>query len=188
MNHLRSYGSIVLAALLLVVGQALIVPLSVSASSDAPPTVPEAIAVPPGSVLLFSRHAKGMQTYECLSGQWAFHAPRALLFDPESNQPTGIHYGGIDRGLTPGPWWESAEDGSRIRGGNAVSAPSPNTDSIPLLRLEVMERQGAGVFSPASYIQRLNTEGGVGPTGACQTGAQRQVPYTADYYFYATPS
>ncbi|MFL5804687.1 MAG: DUF3455 domain-containing protein [Roseiflexaceae bacterium] len=187
MNQLRSFGAIVLAAVLLVVGQVLSIPVSVAASGGEPPTVPEAIAVPPGSVLLFSHHAKGVQTYECKNGQWAFHAPRALLFDPQSNIPTGIHYGGIDEGLTPGPWWESVKDGSRIRGGKAVSAPSPNADSIPLLRLEVMERQGTGVFSPVSYIQRLNTEGGVGPTGGCQTGAQRQVPYTADYYFYATP-
>jgi hypothetical protein len=109
------------------------------------------------------------------------------LFDPQSNQPTGIHYGGIDRSLTPGPWWESTDDVSRIRGGNALSAPSPNPESIPLLRLVVLERQGSGVFSPVSYIQRLNTVGGVGPLGGCQTGAKRQVPYTADYYFYATP-
>jgi hypothetical protein len=188
MNHLRSYGAIALVTLLLVVGQMLNLPVSAAASEDAPPTVPGAIAVPAGSVLLFNRHARGVQIYECKNGQWAFHAPRALLFDPESNPPTGIHYGGIDRGLTPGPWWESVRDGSRIRAGNALSAPSPNADSIPLLRLEVLEREGTGVFSPVSYIQRLNTVGGVGPTGGCQTGAQRLVPYTADYYFYATPS
>jgi hypothetical protein len=188
MNQLRLYRGIVLAAVLLVIGQLLSMPVSAVARTGAPPTVPEAIAVPPGFVLLFSRHAKGVQTYECKNGQWAFHAPRALLFDPQSHQPIGIHYGGIDRGLTPGPWWESTEDGSRIRAGNAVSAPSPNADSIPLLRLDVMERQGEGVFSEVSYIQRLSTNGGVGPTGGCQTGARRRVPYTADYYFYASPS
>jgi hypothetical protein len=187
MNRLQSSWAIVLAVVLLVVGQVLSMPMSVAASSGAPPTVPEAIAVPPGTVLLFSRHAKGVQTYECQNGQWAFRAPRALLFDSQSHQPTGIHYGGIDRGLTPGPWWESLDDGSRIRGGNALSAPSPNANSIPLLRLEVLERQGTGVFSPVSYIQRLNTVGGVGPSGGCEPGAQRWVAYTADYYFYAAP-
>jgi hypothetical protein len=186
MNHMRSFRAIVLATVLLVM-HVLSMPMSVAASAGEPPTVPEAIAVPPGSVLLFSSHAKGVQTYECQNGQWAFHAPRALLFDPQSNQPTANHYGGIDRDLTPGPWWESTGDGSRIRGGKAVSAPSPNADSIPLLRLEVLERQGAGVFSPASYIQRLNTTGGVGPTSVCETGAQRRVVYTADYYFYGAP-
>jgi hypothetical protein len=187
MNQLRTYRATVFVAMLLVIGHVLFAPLSVAASTGAPPMVPEVIAVPPGSVLLFHSHAKGVQTYECLNGQWAFHAPRALLFSPQSHRPTAIHYGGIDRGLTPGPWWESLLDASRIRAGNAVSAPSSNANSIPLLRLEVLERQGSGVFSPVSYIQRLNTLGGVGPTGACSAGARRWVPYTADYYFYATP-
>ncbi|HEU5103217.1 MAG TPA: DUF3455 domain-containing protein, partial [Roseiflexaceae bacterium] len=161
MNQLRSPRAILLAAMLLAVIQLLSLPMSVAASASAPPSVPGTIAVPSGSTLLFSRHAKGVQIYECLNGQWVFHAPRALLFDPQSYGPTGIHYGGIDRGLTAGPWWESTSDGSRIRGGNALSAPSPNANSIPLLRLQVLERQGAGVFTPVGYIQRLNTFGGV---------------------------
>ena len=112
---------------------------------------------------------------------------RAQLFDPKSHKRVGVHFGGIDRGLTAGPWWESTKDGSRIRGGNAVSAPSPDANSIPWLRLEVLEHAGSGVFTPVTYIQRLNTEGGVGPTGACKTGAQRKVHYTADYYFFGNP-
>jgi hypothetical protein len=173
---------------LLIVGHVVIGPLSVAASSGAPSnTVPETIQVPPGYEMLFWSRATGVQTYECQNGQWAFRAPRALLFTPDPHRLTGIHYGGIDRGLTPGPWWESVRDDSRIRGGNPVSAPSPNANSIPLLRLEVLERDGTGVFEPVNYIQRLNTVGGVGPTGACRAGAQRWVPYTADYYFYGNP-
>jgi hypothetical protein len=187
MNQLRTYRAIVVAVVLLVLGQALSLPMSVAASAGAPPTVPEAIAVPVGSVLLFNRHARGAQIYECQSGEWTLHAPRALLFDPESNQPDGIHYGGIDRGLTPGPWWESLDDGSRIRGVKTGEAVSPNPSSIPLLRLKVIEHRGEGVFSPVSYIQRLNTTGGISPSGGCEPGAQRQVPYTSDYYFYASP-
>jgi len=185
MNRLRAYPSIVLAAVLLLVGHVLTVPLSVSASSSTPPpTVPGDIAVPAGFQLLFSNHAKGFQVYECLDGQWTLHAPAALLFATPAPKATGIHYGGIDRGYTPGPWWESLRDGSRIRGGNALRAPSPNPNSIPLLRLEVLDWYGTGVFSPVKYIHRLNTVGGVSPTGACMAGAREFVPYTADYYFY----
>jgi hypothetical protein len=187
MKPLRSFGATLLAALLLVFGQMLILPMSAAAKPSTSPTVPGEIAAPAGSVLLFSRHAAGVQIYECTNGQWGFHAPLALLLDPKTKQLSGIHYGGIDRNLTPGPWWESARDGSRIRGAATGTAPSPNANSIPLLRLNVMERQGSGVFSPVGLIQRLNTKGGVGPTGECRTGAQRWVPYTADYYFYATP-
>lgn len=186
MNRVHLSRSVALAALLLIIGQAMLGPLSARAH-DSAPSVPDTIAVPPGSVLLFMRHAEGAQIYDCVSGQWALHAPKALLTNPHAHRRTGIHYGGIDRGLTPGPWWESLRDGSRIRGGNAVSAPSPNPASIPLLRLQVLERYGEGVFSPVSYIQRLNTVGGVAPTGACATGKQHRVHYTADYYFYGNP-
>jgi hypothetical protein len=186
MNQLRTFRAIVVAVVLLVVGQLVIAPVSVAAHSGTPPPgVPATIAVPPGYVLLFRNHAKGVQTYECQNGQWAFRAPKAVLLNPHTHRLTGIHYGGIDRGLMAGPWWESLRDGSRIRAGNAVSAPSPNPNSIPLLRLEVLERHGTGVFSRVDYIQRLNTKGGVGPSGGCKPGAQRWVPYTADYYFYA---
>ncbi len=185
-NRWNAYGYVVLTALLLVVGQVLRVPATASASPGAPPSnVPTALAVPAGYTLLFSSRADGVQIYTCQSGQWAFHAPRAALFDQEYAQHTATHYGGVDHGLTPGPWWEAVRDNSRIRGGNAVSAPSPNANSIPLLRLEVMERQGSGVFESVAYIQRLNTTGGVGPTGACQGDERREVPYTADYFFYA---
>ncbi len=188
MNRSRSYRSIILAALLLVVGYVLSVPLSASASSSTPPPpVPGDIAVPAGYELLFMNHAKGVQVYECLNGQWTLRAPAALLFTAPAPKPTGIHYGGIDRNLTPGPWWESLRDGSRIRGGNPLRAPSPNPDSIPLLRLEVLEWHGTGVFSPVKYIHRLNTVGGVSPSGTCATGAREWVPYTADYYFYGNP-
>ena len=187
MKQLRSRTAIILAAVLLVVGHVLSMPLSALASSETPPTVPQNIAVPAGSVLLFSRHARGVQIYECQNGQWTLHAPRAVLFDPDSNQATGFHYGGIDRGLTPGPWWESMDDGSRIRAVVVDRAPSPNPESIPLFLLKVSESYGTGVFTPVSHIQRLNTVGGVSPTGACTSGAQRSVPYTADYYFYVAP-
>lgn len=184
MNYWRLYRAVGLAALLLVVGQVLLVPLSVSARSEAPPTVPDEIAVPSDAVLLFSSHARGVQIYDCIDGFWKLYAPRALLFDPQSRRPTIIHYGGIDRGLTAGPWWESIKDGSRVRGRSTGSALSPNPDSIPLLRLAVQEHQGDGMFSSVTYIQRLNTTGGVSPTGSCERHARRQVPYTADYYFY----
>ncbi len=188
MNHFRSYASIIMAAVLLVVGHVLIVPQSLSASSNVPPTtMPDTIVVPAGQVLLFSRHAEGVQTYECRNGQWALRAPRALLFELPSPPPTAIHYGGIDRNLTAGPWWESLRDTSRIRAGEPVSAPSPNPNSIPLLRLKVLDWEGTGVFTPVKYIQRLNTVGGVGPSGACLGDARVSVDYTADYYFYGTP-
>lgn len=187
MNYLRSLQAIALALVLLVLGQAQSLPLAAAASAGEPPAVPGAIAVPAGSALLFSSQARGVQIYECVSGLWALHAPRALLFDPETRQPVGVHYGGVDRGAAAGPWWESTLDGSRVRGARVDGAPSPHPDSIPLLLLQVVQREGSGVFSPVTHIQRLNTVGGVAPSGGCDPSARRSVPYTADYYFYVAP-
>ena len=184
MNFLRYSRRVAVFALMLMFASLLDAPMGALASAGDPPTVPSDIAVPAGSVLLFSSHARGQQIYECKSGAWALHAPHANLFDPATHQRVGIHYGGIDKGLNLGPWWESLADGSSIRGGNAKSAPSPNPDSIPLLRLEVLEHAGSGMFSPVAFIQRLNTEGGLAPAGACKPNQQRRVNYTADYYFY----
>lgn len=44
-----------------------------------------------------------------------------------------------------------------------------------------------GTFSSTTYIQRLNTTGGLAPTSRCDAvhvGASAPVSYTADYYFY----
>ncbi len=183
--NLRAFAALLVAVVMVVLGLGQSAP--VAASPSGPPPVPDTIAVPAGSPLLFSRHAKGVQIYDCVNKQWTLHAPRAQLFDPQTHKRVGIHYGGIDRGLTAGPWWESTKDDSTIRGGNAVSAPSPTPGNIPWLRLEVLDHTGNGIFSPVSYIQRLNTEGGVAPTGACKSGAQRNVRYEADYYFYGKP-
>ena len=39
-------------------------------------------------------------------------------------------------------------------------------------------------LTATTYIQRLNTHGGVAPAGSCTPGDTASVPYTADYYFY----
>jgi hypothetical protein len=187
MNHARSYWTALLSMILFTISHVLMMPAPVSASTGDVPVVPPEIAVPLGAEYLFFVHAQGMQTYECRDGQWAFRAPKAALLEPDTAQVVGMHYGGIDAGLTPGPWWESLIDGSRIRGAVMASAASSNPDSIPQLLLDVREHQGSGVFTPVTYIQRLNTVGGVGPTGTCGQGAKRLVRYSADYYFYGNP-
>src|SRR4029078_9780894 len=46
---------------------------------------------------------------------------------------------------------------------------------------------GTGVFSDVTYVQRVNTTGGVAPATGCDSTTvtmETKVPYTADYYFY----
>jgi Protein of unknown function (DUF3455) len=48
---------------------------------------------------------------------------------------------------------------------------------------------GAGAMQGVSFIQRLNTKGGVAPAMACDAagkGKRQQVAYEADYVFYGS--
>jgi uncharacterized protein DUF3455 len=158
--------------------------------ASASPTVPEApaeIAVPAGNVPALAVSARGFQIYECAADPsgaraWKLHAPRAELYDLAGAR-VGIHYGGVDRQLPPGVYWESVKDGSWVHGGSPVTAPHPG--SIPLVLLKALDTHGEGVFSRVTYIQRLDTTGGVAPPGSCAAGAPPvEVAYAARYYFY----
>jgi len=168
-------------------------PTAAPAAKPAPaalarPTVPAEIAVPEGHKPVLMVMAKGVQIFDCLAeagaaNAWKLHAPRADLLD-EAGEVIGSHYGGVDKNLPGGPYWES-KDGSRVHGAKPVSAP--NAGAIPLLRVEAADTSGTGVFSKISFIHRVETTGGVAPTGACTKGKTTEVAYTAKYYFYTAP-
>jgi len=104
----------------------------------------------------------------------AQHIP-AKLAPPQEGLLVGKHYAG--------PTWE-APDGSKIVGKVLANEPAPKAGAIPWLLLST-ESSGSGVLAGARFVQRVNTSGGVGPTGACPTaGTERRVDYTADYIFY----
>ena len=150
------------------------------------PTVPPELAVPDDHKLVLIANARGAQIYECdgAGPAWKLHGPSAELFDDAGAQ-IGVHFGGVDKNLPPGPYWESTKDGSRVHGGSPVSVP--NQGSIALLRLTAVDTSGNGVFSKVSFIHRLATTGGVAPIDACSGDKRAEVPYTAQYYFYAAP-
>jgi hypothetical protein len=135
----------------------------------------------PGEKLVVTLHAQGAQVYECKAGvsgglAWQFREPVATLV--ENGVTVGRHYAG--------PGWELA-DGSIITGKVVGRAPGAGPKDIPLLKLEVTSRRGAGRLSEISTIQRLNTVGGV-VEGACEkAGALLSVPYSADYTFLKKP-
>jgi hypothetical protein len=152
------------------------------------PTVPAELAVPDGHKPTVMTMAKGVQIYACVADKgaapaWKLHAPRADLLD-DTGAVIGSHYGGVDKKLPVGPYWE-AKDGSRVHGAKPVTVPSAG--SIPLVRLEAADTSGTGVFAKVSYIHRLDTTGGVAPAGACTVGKTTEVAYTAKYYFYTAP-
>ncbi|MEV0381036.1 CHRD domain-containing protein [Nonomuraea sp. NPDC050643] len=92
---------------------------------------------------------------------------------------------GIDHSfVTPasGPPQWIAPDGSAVRG--AVVTRTPNDGHIPELLLNATQAGATtGLLAHATQILRLNTTGGLAPTGTCRPGAEARVPYGADYIF-----
>jgi hypothetical protein len=175
--HLR-FG-LLLAAIL-----AILLPVA-SQGQPARPDVPKEIAVPPGHKLLFKVEAKGVQIYKAVEGnggalEWVLEGPLANLFE-EKGRKAGWHY--------EGPSWEAVDGSKAVRDKTedvkSAPAPKPNQD-IPWLLLKVKAAQGKeGKFSPAVYIQRLQTEGGKAPGELPKrVGTKVGVEYKATYFFY----
>ena len=145
--------------------------------------LPEAVRVPDGHRQTAWTVGKGEITYECRAkadapGQhaWAFVAPVAALTDA-SGQNVGRYYGG--------PTWEG-RDGSMVKGKQVGLAPAA-AGNIAWQLVQATPSTGQGLFEGTSYIQRLNTQGGVAPAATCAAsnqGQRMQVAYQADYVVY----
>ena len=154
----------------------LFLPASVTGAEMPDPLASGEILV--GTVHIQYLHAQGAQVYECKVGAsgklaWYFREPIATLL--VGGRTVGRHYAG--------PNWE-LDDGSAITGKVLGSTPGATPKDIPLLKLEVVARHGAGGLADVTTIERINTKDGVAE-GPCQTaGAFLSMPYSADYAFY----
>jgi Protein of unknown function (DUF3455) len=134
--------------------------------------VPEPIRVPAGNERIAVMPARGVQTYQCTDGAWTFLQPDAIL----------RHQGRAEVLHSRGPVWTSTKDGSSVTA--TAVANSPVENAIPQLLLQSTATRGPGLFAAVTFIQRLNTTGGLAPTGACTAGTTASIPYTADYAFW----
>jgi hypothetical protein len=154
--------------------------LSVAKASDGPelPAQCASLSIPDGNKLTFHVYARGVQIYKWNGGAWDFVAPVASLF-AEQNYfgEVGNHY--------IGPTWES-KSGSKVVGKRVTGTGcAPDPSAIAWLLLEKVSTTDPGIFSSVTYIQRVNTTGGIAPAAAGSTvGEMQEVPYTAEYYFY----
>ena len=161
-----------------------------SACASSPPmmkvdnaALPEAVRVPAGQKVVMTTTGVGELTYECrekkdMAGQfeWAFVGPVATLLGAD-RKAVGKYYAG--------PTWEAA-DGSKVTGKQVAVAPA-GAGNIPLQLVKAEPAMGSGAMTGVSYIQRLNTKGGVAPAAACDAagkGQRQVVAYQADYVFY----
>jgi hypothetical protein len=136
------------------------------------------IGVPEGSKLVLHAYAEGVQVYQWDGGAWAFRGPSAKLYaDAAGTGTVGIHYGG--------PTWESNSGSLVVATLNTPCERGPA--DIPWLRLDAVRSEGPGIFHRVAFIQRVNTAGGRAPTAPGSLGEVRNVPYTAEYFFYRAP-
>ena len=186
-RHILSRAAMPLAVLSAAILSACASAPMVTAMMPAPfsqAALPAAVQVPAGhSVFLESPH-KGEINYQCRikagtdnQAAWFFVGPDARMLTRQGKD--------IGRYFGPPATWDGA-DGSTVVG--AQVAVSPNgAANIPLQMLKTSTTRGAGMLKATTYIQRVNTMGGVAPNLPCTVaslGNSKFVPYTADYIFW----
>ena len=147
-----------------------------SREPDLPSPLCDSVQVPPGNKVAFHVYALGVQVYKWNGTSWDFVAPVATLSaDANYSGEVGIHYAG--------PTWES-NSGSKVAAKRLASC-SPDSTAIPWLLLQAVSTNGPGIFSTVTYVQRVNTTGGLAPAApGAFIGELVEVPYTTEYYFY----
>ena len=133
---------------------------------------------PAGSDLVLHVYARGVQIYRWDGAGWILVGPSAQLFADANNKAlVGTHY--------TGPTWKSITGSSVV--GEVIDRCTPDADAIQWLLLRGTRSAGPGVFKGVTHIQRVNTVGGKAPAEAGTVGQVREMPYTADYFFYRAP-
>jgi hypothetical protein len=134
------------------------------------------LAVPAGNKVAFHVYAAGVQIYQWNGTSWAFVGPEATLFaNPGYDGVVGSHYAG--------PTWESLS-GSKVVG-SVLEGCTPDPDAIAWLLLAAVSSEGPGIFHQVTFIQRVNTVGGLAPSDPGDVpGEEVRVPYSAEYFFY----
>jgi hypothetical protein len=155
--------------------------LSMTQVAHAAP-VRSTIAPPPGQkVFLVAKVSTGVQIYRCDGKAWVFDHPEATLV---GNGKEIIQH-------SAGPTWQ-AKDGSSVMAKKVAEAPAPTGDAIPWLKLEATETaagtSGGDRLAHTTFIQRINTAGGLAPKGDCDPAAtpEARISYTADYVFWTS--
>jgi hypothetical protein len=157
------------------------------------PDVAPTIAVPDGGgAPLLHAGAIGTQNYTCqqvavdggTAYAWVFVGPEADLADCHAAK-IGKHFAS-DAGAAA-PEWQTT-DGAYVIGKRlAAFTPDGGASAIPWLLLQETSTGGTSTLSKATYVQRLNTTGGVAPSATCDAttaGTTQKVSYTADYFFF----
>ena len=181
-----------------------------------PPPLPAGLApVPAGNKLFLGTHGVGTQNYVCRpSGAgvaYVLFTPQATLFSEDGGQVI-THY--FSPNLDPNArdpntdpkvvadgairvTWQHRDTSTiwaKLHQPNGAVTVDPK--AVAWLLLDVVGSQngptGGDKLTATTFVQRLNTSGGLAPSTGCSSltdvGNQAFVPYTADYFFYTKAS
>ena len=173
-----------------------------------PPPLPDGMApVPAGNKLFLGTHAVGTQNYVCQpSGAgvaYVLFTPQATLSGEDGVQVI-THFNSpnpderntdpkvVADGLIRATW--QFKDTSRVwaKVHQPDGAVTVDKDAIAWLLLDAVGNRpgptGGDKLFKTTFVQRLNTTGGLAPKTGCSSladvGNKAFVPYTADYFFY----
>ena len=180
-------------------------PQAARAQSLTPPPVPPGLEVPAGNELFLVTQSTGTQNYECQPAAslgrvaWTLFTPEATLFGDQGVQLTTHFFSPNPFEPSPSPFangivratWQDSKDTSTFWG-KAIAAVTVRPDAIAevlLARAGVKPGPiGGTTLSVATFVQRLNTFGGLAPATGCDIptdiGNKAFSPYTANYLFY----
>jgi hypothetical protein len=159
-----------------------------ASARPAPQTAPGDLLDPrmyaPDSRLFLVVHAIGVQKYTCqANGTWLFTDPEATLYKTTGvPKPIGTHFLNFATGR---PVWQ-LKDGSSVEAARTQTVPGGAGNIAWLLLQAVVTTAGSDGdrLAGTTWVQRLNTSGGVAPAGTCTPGGLISVPYSADYFFW----
>jgi hypothetical protein len=173
------------------------------AQAHGPQAIPPTLVVPAGNKLFLEGHAFGTQNYMCLPSAsapagvaWFNVGPQATLFADNGRQIiTHFLSPNPDEGGLARATWQHSRETSAVWAVPDADPVFVETGAIPWLRLHFVGRvegpTGGDTLAQTTYIQRINTAGGLAPTTGCtgvtDVGKRFFSPYEADYLFYKEP-
>ena len=163
--------------------------------------VPSNLVVDAGNVPYLQAQAYGTQNYVCLPSAtgvaWKLFGPQATLYPQNAPVQVATHFlsPNPEEAGTPRATWQHSQDGSAVWAKMIQSSTDANyvaPGAIAWLKLEMVGTAqgstGGALLTRTTFIQRVNTQGGVAPATGCTTAAQlgaiALVPYSTDYIFY----
>lgn len=173
------------AAALLMAACATPPPAAPDTPGERPPPEPPSlglfsrIRVPDGHAPALQLAARGVQIFRCErlgnDYEWRFRQPEAALIDTQG-QAVGRHGANFSF---------EHQDGSRLLGTVVAHDKAASPDTLPWLLLSA-KSFGKGALGGVSFVQRVNTRGGMPPAGcsAGQAGRLLRVDFSADFVFY----